>query len=288
MEVALSIAGLVLAAGRGRRIGGPKALLRHGDALLVEHALRMVRDAGCDPLVVILGAAADEVRAAADLGDATVVVNKAWGTGVGSSLRVGLVHRGGVGCRSRGRRSRGHAGTDRRSSPGGSPPGPHPDALACATFDGRRGHPMLIGRSHFAGISTLANGDVGIRPYLLARAAQVTEIPCDEVATPGDVDTPEDAARWGSSCPDDARRRVRNQAADAWRAVLPPPTMLGTGSRWPHAADRRRRSRFTDPRPQLAQVRVDPGQDVAHWGDRRVGRRRRTGPRSHGHTVPWW
>jgi len=200
VEVALSVAGLVLAAGRGRRIGGPKALLRHGDALLVEHALRMVRDAGCDPLVVILGAAADEVRAAADLGDATVVVNKAWGTGVGSSLRVGLSTVEELGAEAVVVVPVDMPGLTAEAARRVAA-GPTPDALACATFDGRRGHPMLIGRSHFAGISTLANGDVGIRPYLLARAAQVTEIPCDEVATPGDVDTPEDAARWGIQLP---------------------------------------------------------------------------------------
>lgn len=201
MEVALSVAGLVLAAGRGRRIGGPKALLRHGDALLVEHALRTVQDAGCDPIVVVLGAAADEIKAAAALGDATVVVNKAWSTGVGSSLRAGLsaVEEAGVdavvvvpvdmpGLT---------AEAARRVATG-----PAPDALVCATFDGRRAHPMLIGRAHFPGIATLATGDVGIRPYLLARAAQVTEIPCDTVATPGDVDTAEDAARWGISMPE--------------------------------------------------------------------------------------
>lgn len=196
MEVALSVAGLVLAAGRGRRIGGPKALLRHGDALLVEHALRIVRDAGCSPIVVVLGAAADDVKAAADLGDATVVVNKAWGTGVGSSLRAGLSTVEEAGAEAvvvmpvdmpglTAEAARRVAGD------------PTPDSLVCATFEGRRTHPMLIGRAHFAGIATLANGDVGIRPYLLARAAQVKEIPCDEVAKPGDVDTPEDAARWG-------------------------------------------------------------------------------------------
>lgn len=195
MEVLLSVAGLVLAAGRGRRIGGPKALLRHGDALLVEHAVRAVRDV-CDRAVVVLGAAADQVRASADLAGAAVVVNPAWGTGVGSSLRAGLswaadsdveaavvvlVDMPGI-----------TAEAVRRVADA-----PEPAALVCATFAGRRTHPMLLGRAHWPGIATLANGDVGVRPYLLARSSQVKEIPCDEVAAPGDVDTPEDAARWG-------------------------------------------------------------------------------------------
>jgi molybdenum cofactor cytidylyltransferase/nicotine blue oxidoreductase len=74
---------------------------------------------------------------------------------------------------------------------------PHRHALVCGTFGGVRSHPMLLGRAHWSGIATLANADVGARPYLLAHAAEITEVACDGVAQPGDVDTPEDAARWG-------------------------------------------------------------------------------------------
>jgi nicotine blue oxidoreductase len=52
-----------LAAGSGRRLGYPKALLRHDDVLLVERATRVLRDAGCEPVLVVLGAAADQVAA---------------------------------------------------------------------------------------------------------------------------------------------------------------------------------------------------------------------------------
>lgn len=191
-----AVAGLVLAAGSGRRLGGPKALLRRGDMLLVEHAVRTVREAGCRPVVVVLGAAADHVQAAAGLAGTTVVVNQAWSTGVGSSLRVGLAAAG---------------ETDAEAvvvlpvdMPGITVEAvgrvaslPYPDALVCGTFDGRRSYPMLLGRNHWSGIATLASADVGARPYLLARAGQVTDIACDQVAEAGDVDTPEDAARWG-------------------------------------------------------------------------------------------
>lgn len=190
------VAGLVLAGGGGRRVGAPKALLRLDGRPLVEHALRTVRAAGCDPVVVVLGAGADEVQAAADLAAATVVVNRAWATGLGSSLRAGLDA----------------AGQTRAEAVLVVPvdmPGitvaaiqrvaslPYPDALVCGTYDGRRSYPMLLGRAHWSGISTLAKADVGARPYLLARAAQVTEIACDHVAQPDDVDSPDDAARWG-------------------------------------------------------------------------------------------
>ncbi|SDY89258.1 molybdenum cofactor cytidylyltransferase/nicotine blue oxidoreductase [Micromonospora pattaloongensis] len=56
----MTAAGLVLAAGGGRRYGAPKALVAVDGRLLVERAVRTVRDGGCDPVVVVLGAAADE------------------------------------------------------------------------------------------------------------------------------------------------------------------------------------------------------------------------------------
>jgi nicotine blue oxidoreductase len=180
-------AGLLLAAGAGRRYGMPKALVRHGDHLLVEHALRTLETAGCTPLVVVLGAAADQVQHAADLSDATVVVNPDWETGMGSSLRAGLaalqataaastivllVDTPGITAAAVGR----VAG---RSAP---------DALAVATYQGVRGHPVLLGRDHWAGVGDLATGDVGAKPYLAAHSP--TEVPCDDVAHGTDLDVP--------------------------------------------------------------------------------------------------
>src|SRR5690242_17610155 len=85
------IAGLVLAAGGGRRYGGPKALVRHADGrLLVERAVGTLRDGGCASVHVVVGAEADRVRAEADLGAVSLVDNPGWRTGMGSSLRAGL------------------------------------------------------------------------------------------------------------------------------------------------------------------------------------------------------
>ena len=54
-------AGLLLAAGAGRRMGGPKALVELDGEPLVRRALRVLADGGCAPLVVVLGAAAADV-----------------------------------------------------------------------------------------------------------------------------------------------------------------------------------------------------------------------------------
>jgi choline kinase len=65
-------AGLLLAAGEGRRLGRPKALVEVDGVRLVDRAVRMLRDAGCTPIVVVSGAAPVEVAGA------VVVHNTDW------------------------------------------------------------------------------------------------------------------------------------------------------------------------------------------------------------------
>lgn len=190
------VAGLVLAAGGGRRVGGPKALLRYEGVPLVERAVEVAREGGCDPVVVVLGAEAQRVRAETSLDGVTVVVNRAWGTGMGSSLKAGLAALADTGA---------HAALVLLvDMPGITAAAvrriialPYQSALVCASYDGRRGHPMLLGRDHWAGIATLATADVGARPYLLAHRTEIQEIACGDIADDSDVDTLEDAARWG-------------------------------------------------------------------------------------------
>jgi molybdenum cofactor cytidylyltransferase/nicotine blue oxidoreductase len=194
------VAGLVLAAGAGRRIGGAKALLKHGDTLLVERAANTLREAGCEPVVVVLGAEAGRVQKVANLARVRVVVNRSWGSGIGSSLRKGLTALADTNAEA--------VVVVLVDMPGVTPEAvrrvaalPYPQALVCATYAGRRDHPMLFGREHWSGISTLANGDVGARPYLLARAAEVLDISCDGVADGIDIDTADAAIGWGITVP---------------------------------------------------------------------------------------
>ncbi|MFC7549406.1 NTP transferase domain-containing protein [Plantactinospora sp. GCM10030261] len=191
---------MIIAAGGGRRIGTPEALLHQDGKPLVDQVLETIGTAGCDPVVVVLGAAAEQVRAEADLSDARVVVNRAWGTGMGSSLRMGLnvlddpeieavvvvpVDMPGLTV----------AAVRRVAAL------PYPDVLVCATYAGLRGYPMLFGRRHWAGIATLANADVGARPYLLAHKNEIVDVACDTIADGCRVDTPELMVRWGLSVP---------------------------------------------------------------------------------------
>jgi CTP:molybdopterin cytidylyltransferase MocA len=194
------IAGIVIAAGGGRRVGGPEALLLRGDTTLVDQAVETVMEAGCGPVVVVLGAAANLVRTTASLDGANVLVNKAWGTGLGSSLRMGLEALDEDAAEA--------AVVMPVDMPGVTVEAvrrvaalPYPDALVCATYGGLRNYPMLFGRRHWAGISTLAKADVGARPYLLAHKDEIVDISCDAVADGARVDSPELVEAFGLTVP---------------------------------------------------------------------------------------
>lgn len=185
----MTVAGLLLAAGAGRRYGMPKALVRHRGQLFVEHAADVLHAGGCAPVVVVLGALAADVRSTAMLSGSSLVDNPDWESGMGSSLRAGLAALATTDCAAvvvlpvdtPGVT----AGAVRRFVALASP-----TALARATYDGRPGHPVLIGRDRWAAVGEQATGDAGARPYLARH--DVAAVPCEDVASGADVDQPED------------------------------------------------------------------------------------------------
>ncbi|WP_329173635.1 MULTISPECIES: nucleotidyltransferase family protein [unclassified Streptomyces] len=199
MDTKGEVAGLLLAAGGGRRLGGrPKALLPYAGRPLVEHAVGALRDGGCGPLYVVLGAAAEEVRATADLPDCVLVDNPSWPEGMGSSLRVGLaslaaapvrpaavvialVDQPGVGAAAVARVvAAARAGDDLVS------------ALVSAAYGERRAHPVLVGAARWAGVAGSAGEDRGARTYLREHVAHTILVDCSDIADPADIDTPAD------------------------------------------------------------------------------------------------
>ncbi|TDO69713.1 nicotine blue oxidoreductase [Kribbella sp. VKM Ac-2571] len=182
----MKIAGLVLAAGAGRRMGTPKALIRDADGVTwVVRTSRLLTEAGCSPVVVVVGASADQARA--ELSDEPVEVVEAtdWDEGMGASLRAGL--------RSTNTSSNAvlvatvdvpgltAAAVRRVADRGGK------DALVRATYRGVPGHPVLIGRAHWDGVIASARGDEGARGYL--REHEVALVECADVGDGEDVDT---------------------------------------------------------------------------------------------------
>lgn len=190
------VAGLLLAAGGGRRLGGrPKALLPYYGRPLIEHAVRTLRAGGCERVHVVLGAAARQVRARAEFAGCTVLDNPLWESGMGSSLRLGLDSLTGTGTDAAlvllvDQPGVGAVAVNRVRAVCRST-----ESLAAASYEGRRGHPVLFGAEHWAGVAASAEGDQGAREYLRTRADRITLVECGDIADPADIDTPEDLER---------------------------------------------------------------------------------------------
>ena len=174
-------------------MGVPKALVELDGELLVRRALRVLGDGGCAPLVVVVGAAADDVRAEVPDG-AQVVETAGWAEGMGASLRVGLaaldapaalvhlVDLPGV-----------TAAVVSRLAAGAGP-----ETLRRATYGGRPAHPVVLGRAHWAAVIAASTGDFGARDYLRGNPA-LDLVECGDVGAGEDIDTPEALARWRRS-----------------------------------------------------------------------------------------
>jgi molybdenum cofactor cytidylyltransferase len=189
------VAGIVLAAGGGTRFGArpsanagtTKLLAELGGRPLLQYAI----DAQCEVVelervVVVLGAAADEVRAGVELGRAEVVVCEDWADGQSASLLSGV---------------EALDGPDKVIVTLGDAPLITPEVIRLfvdqpgatrATYDGRPGHPVVLGPEQLAAVAGL-QGDRGARGLLSGGLM----IECGRLCSGIDVDTPEqlEAAR---------------------------------------------------------------------------------------------
>jgi CTP:molybdopterin cytidylyltransferase MocA len=186
----VTVAGLLLAAGAGSRIGGPKALLELDGRTFVERGVALLRDAGCDPVLVVIGADAQTVR---PLVVADVVVAVDWAEGVGASLRSGLAVLANTEASAcvvtlvdqplisvdAVRRVLGLVGQA---------------DVAVATYGGEPQHPVLLDRVIWSDVAALAVGDVGARAWMRAHPSRVVDVACDGLGSAVDVDTPDDLA----------------------------------------------------------------------------------------------
>jgi molybdenum cofactor cytidylyltransferase len=184
-----AVAGIVLAAGASRRLGRPKPLLVLAGQTLLARAVAAQLEAGLDPVVVVLGHAADEVRASAGLpADARlrIVVNPDWGEGMASSLLSGL-----------------EACDDADAVVLALADQPDTDAarvravveawdgeapLVVPEADGRPSHPVLFAKAVYGELRAL-RGDVGGRAVVERHRASAIRVPLPALR---DVDTEDD------------------------------------------------------------------------------------------------
>lgn len=170
----MRIAAIVLAAGEASRFGSPK------QNLLLPSVLERLRQTSVDEIVVVEGAHALALPSDTVSQGVRVIPCGAWAAGPGASLRCALAS----------------LGDDVESAVVVLADGPDLSPVAvervlvewrarggivAASYEGGRGHPLVLGRADWQGIP-----DEGLRDR------PVRLVPCDDLGAPGDVDRPED------------------------------------------------------------------------------------------------
>jgi molybdenum cofactor cytidylyltransferase len=195
------VGAVVLAGGRGTRMGGPNKLLAEVSGKpLVRHAVDAALASPARPVVVVTGHERERVAAALTGRDVTLVHNPDFAEGLSTSLKTGLAALPGE--------------VDGALVLLGDMPrvtpalidqligafDPAAGGLAVVPVrDGHRGNPVLFSRVFFPELQNVT-GDVGARGLLGSHGEGVVEVPVADDAAFLDVDTPEalDAVRSAS------------------------------------------------------------------------------------------
>jgi molybdenum cofactor cytidylyltransferase len=177
-------AGIILAAGESSRMGSPKALLRYGGVTFLD-GLCGILAKYCAPVIVVLGASADEIRrntAAA----AAFVVNEDYRSGMTTSLQCGL--------RAVPREAEGVLFTlvDHPSVSGGTIEAllaaPRP-LLRVPRYQGKRGHPIWFSRELIPEFLALPR-DGAARDVVHGHREQTEFLDLDDAGIVADIDDP--------------------------------------------------------------------------------------------------
>jgi molybdenum cofactor cytidylyltransferase len=191
-EAGRKVAGIVLAAGRSTRMGGPNKLLEEiNGRSLVRIATEQLLASQARPVIVVTGHQRESVERALSGLQVTFVHNADFADGLSTSLKTGIkavppdadgaiVTLGDMPQVSAKLINRLIAAFD-----------PARGALVVVpTLEGKRGNPVLWSRRFFPDLMTV-DGDVGARHLIGGYAEAVTEVPVEDAAALTDVDTPE-------------------------------------------------------------------------------------------------
>jgi molybdenum cofactor cytidylyltransferase len=189
------VAILVLAAGGSARMGRPKQLLAYAGKPLVRHVTETAVSVGGGPVIVVVGAVAEEVGVRVCDLPVRVVQNDRWEMGIGSSIRAGMNawlsddSQPGAVVILLGDQPLVTPGTIRRLIDAQAATG---KPVCAAAFEGTIGPPVLVTRALFPQLLSLPD-DRGAKHIWAANPDQVHAVPCPEAAS--DLDTPEDYDR---------------------------------------------------------------------------------------------
>ena len=188
------ISAIVLAAGAGSRFGGGKLLAPLGGRTLIEATLLGLREAPVDETIVVVGNDAEGLRGFCESYGVRIAENPDWAEGMATSVKKGL-----AACSPDARAAvvvladqpRIGAKAIQRLAVAYE----EGASVAVATYGGERRNPALFTRGVWTMLEEELSGDEGARGFLKGHPEMVTEVPCDDVADPTDVDTVEDLRR---------------------------------------------------------------------------------------------
>ncbi|MCA1738550.1 MAG: nucleotidyltransferase family protein [Actinobacteria bacterium] len=206
------VSAIVLAAGAGSRFGGGKLLAPFGGRTLIEAVLSGLRGTLVDEIIVVVGARGERLRSISTAYETRIVENPEWAQGMSTSVRAGLRACGPearaavvlladqplVGAEAVGRLV--------ETFENGA-------EVVVASYGGKPRNPVLFAREVWPLLQREISGDMGARVFLKRHPELVTEVPCDDVADPADVDTVEDLRRIGELDTVEDLRRIGELAA---------------------------------------------------------------------------
>ncbi|MDE3202232.1 MAG: nucleotidyltransferase family protein [Acidobacteriota bacterium] len=191
----MPVAAIILAAGASRRLGQPKQLLHVNGETLVARSARIAQEAGAAPIIIVLGAQEEAVRAALHCTGAIAIENPSWSSGLSTSVRAGVealqVHApqaDGVllmNCDQPRLDSLHLAAVIAAFETKGS------EAIIASSYAGVLGVPALFPHRYFDELKSLT-GDIGARVLFKRHADALIAIPFEGGDI--DIDTPEDLA----------------------------------------------------------------------------------------------
>jgi len=190
----MPVPGIILAAGKSRRMGKNKLLLSFKGKPLLQHVIDTAISSSLSPIILVLGAGREAIRPRINPGDARIIVNKDFARGYGSSLQAGLKALNSP-CAGAmfllGDQPLVATATIEKLIAAFLA---EPERWVAPCFHGRRGNPVITPSSWFAAIHALT-GDTGPRAHLKDSAARLKLVEVDDEGVVFDIDSPVDYER---------------------------------------------------------------------------------------------